>query len=551
MALEIVVDDSIGPGTRITLGAGDDLFVAEGATVSTADSSITIICASGGHSVDIQGAVHAKDSLALAMGSNGSESGQHLTIGAHGFIGNDNYTTGVPAAGVLGNNSIVDNQGTIDSALFGLAVGGVDPTATTIVNNSGLIHGGLFAVYKAGDTFDTLVLTNTGEIRADGRPNAAAYDSSFENSVDHVINHGLMVGRIDLGKGDDLYDGRGGGELRGQASGDMGSDKMFGGAFADVFKGGDGIDTLDGGGGDDSLDGGTDSDLIAGGAGKDTLIGDDGNDTLDGGTGNDLLTGDDGQDSLTGGAGNDSLHGGSDNDTLSGGDGNDHLTGGAGADLMRGGAGSDLYVVDSSLDKVDEAGGSGIDAVLSAISFNLGNPAGVHGRVENLALENLATAITATGNSLDNTLTGNDFGNTLAGGAGKDALDGGKGGDTLIGGIGVDVLTGGKGNDVFVFNEPLSAQNRDIVTDFANAAGDNDTFRLAHSIFTALGGAGHLKAGFFHVGTAAHDANDHIIYNRATGALSYDSNGDADGGSVLIATLTNKPLLSAHDFAVI
>ena len=62
---------------------------------------------------------------------------------------------------------------------------------------------------------------------------------------------------------------------------------------------------------------------------------------------------------------------------------------------------------------------------------------------------------------------------------------------------------------------------------------------------------GALKADAFHAGSAAADASDHVIYNKATGVLSYDSNGNAAGGVVQLALLTKKPTLTASDFAVI
>jgi hypothetical protein len=52
-----------------------------------------------------------------------------------------------------------------------------------------------------------------------------------------------------------------------------------------------------------------------------------------------------------------------------------------------------------------------------------------------------------------------------------------------------------------------------------------------------LGAAGAPKAAFFCVGTAAHDAHDHIICNKATGGLFYDSNGIVAGGVTRLATL--------------
>ena len=73
---------------------------------------------------------------------------------------------------------------------------------------------------------------------------------------------------------------------------------------------------------------------------------------------------------------------------------------------------------------------------------------------------------------------------------------------------------------------------------------------LAKSVFTALtGNAGvQLAANEFFVGTAAHDADDRIIYNASTGALIYDSNGNVAGGAVQFATLESLPTLSHTSF---
>ena len=60
-----------------------------------------------------------------------------------------------------------------------------------------------------------------------------------------------------------------------------------------------------------------------------------------------------------------------------------------------------------------------------------------------------------------------------------------------------------------------------------------------------------LNPAFFHAGPAAADANDYIVYNRATGGLIYDSNGNAAGGVFALAVLTNKPVLTFADFVVI
>jgi Ca2+-binding RTX toxin-like protein len=156
------------------------------------------------------------------------------------------------------------------------------------------------------------------------------------------------------------------------------------------------------------------------------------------------------------------------------------LDGGGGADTMRGGAGNDVYVVNDVLDIVDELsnGGAGVfDMVRSSISFSLVGSAGLQGAVENLVLT--GSAVSGTGNALRNAISGNTAANLLDGRSGSDSLQ------------------GGLGNDVFVFSTALGATtNLDSVVDFGNAAGNNDSFRLDHAIFTALADGGRWTRSF-------------------------------------------------------
>ncbi|PVE26508.1 Ig family protein, partial [Enterococcus faecalis] len=92
----------------------------------------------------------------------------------------------------------------------------------------------------------------------------------------------------------------------------------------------------------------------------------------------------------------------------------------------------DIYVVDSTTDTIRENPDEGIDTVRSGVTYT--TPA----NVENLTLTG-TTAISGTGNALDNFLTGNSANNTLNGGLGNDTLNGGAGRDTLIGGLGNDI----------------------------------------------------------------------------------------------------------------
>ena len=155
------------------------------------------------------------------------------------------------------------------------------------------------------------------------------------------------------------------------------------------------------------------------------------------------------------------------------------------------------------------------------------------------------------GNGVDNILDGRSGNDTLNGNAGNDTLKGQYGDDTLDGGFGRDFLLGGPGKDTFLFDTTLGGTNIDRVLDFTPV---DDTFRLEDSKFTALtGGLGTLAAQKFYTGTAAHDADDRIIYNSTTGELFYDADGTGTGMAIKFAILTSavKPALSAADFYII
>jgi Ca2+-binding RTX toxin-like protein len=137
------------------------------------------------------------------------------------------------------------------------------------------------------------------------------------------------------------------------------------------------------------------------------------------------------------------------------------------------------------------------------------------------------------------TLYGMDDQDTLRGENGSDTLDGGAGGDQLFGGLGNDTLTGGIGSDSFRFDTALNgASNVDTVTDF-NVA-QVDTILLDDAIFTNLSGTVGNSITFeeLRIGSAAQDANDHIIYNDVTGALFYDADGVGGAAAVQFATLS-------------
>ncbi len=164
--------------------------------------------------------------------------------------------------------------------------------------------------------------------------------------------------------------------------------------------------------------------------------------------------------------------------------------------------------------------------------------------VQNVTATGTAS-IRISGNSLDNTIIGNRGNNTVKAGAGDDAVDGGYGNDSL---------SGGAGDDKFIFSSKLGSDktdrkvNFDKITDFTSK---DDTIELDNKIFKKLGKAGDLKSSFFTVGTEAKDKNDYLIYNKATGVLSYDADGSGSKAAVEFAQLKKGLVLKYSDLDII
>jgi len=218
------------------------------------------------------------------------------------------------------------------------------------------------------------------------------------------------------------------------------------------------------------------------------------------------------------------LYGNAATNQFVGGNGNDMIIGFGGGDTMNGGAGNDAYYTFAPGDVIVETAGNGTDSVFSYTSFTL---------AADDDIEVLSTY--SFGGTEAYNLTGNQLAQLVYGNAGNNILNGA---------AGADFLNGFGGADTFAFTTALGAGNIDTIGDMTAGL---DTIALDDAIFTGLGNL----ADAFVTGSAAVDANDRIIYNSATGALSFDADGTGGGAAVQFATVSAGLALTASDFQVI
>ncbi|OGI00759.1 MAG: hypothetical protein A2Y25_10270 [Candidatus Melainabacteria bacterium GWF2_37_15] len=299
----------------------------------------------------------------------------------------------------------------------------------------------------------------------------------------NVQTNNSSYSNITINYGNDTVSGNGGND---RVSGDTyyGNNTNYSGNF----------NTITVNYGDDTISGGNDNDIIYGenyyllnrnyNSYSSIITVNSGNDVIYGNDGNDLIIGDSysiensnyygnfntinltyGNDTVLGGYGNDIIYADGfyeynyndiySENTINIVPGNDSIDGGPGADTMYGGAGDDIYVVDDISDVVTEYLNQGNDTVQSSIDYTLGD------NLENLVLT--GTAISGTGNNLDNVLTGNAGNNLLNGGVGSDTYNfsSGYGQDTIEEFNGTDQIKFGP--DITVNNLTVSKQDNDLV----------------------------------------------------------------------------------------
>jgi len=404
----------------------------------------------------------------------------------------------------------------------------------------------------AGD--DTYIVDSTGD-------RVIEVGGQGMDTIETTVSLTLVanVENLTLTGFDDL-DGTGN-ALGNTITGNEAANRLYGLAGDDILNGGDGVDTLTGGTGNDTLDGGYGSDTMIGGLGDDTYVVDfradpalneAGDATIEkAGEGRDTVIA---WDSWTLGANIENLTlagigpstatGNSLDNTITGNDGDNVLSGGGGKDTLAGGLGNDTYLVDSLTVTVVEQAGGGTDKMIFSVSATMG------ANVE-IGVVSGTGATGITGGETDNLIGGNAAANVLEGAGGNDALmghggadtlKGGGGNDFLFGGTEVDTLTGGAGSDQFAIGTG-GGQGVDKITDFVSGT---DTLHVINDYVS-----GYLLAGGFVNGTSAHDQDDIAIYDKASGKLYVDYDGNGPQARVLLASFTPGTVLAASDIQLI
>ena len=372
-----------------------------------------------------------------------------------------------------------------------------------------------------GDTFlalagDDFIYAGSANDRLRGGLGADMLDGGIGiDTADYLDNFGAVFVNLDIGKG-----------FGNAAQGDtyVSIENVVGTIYNDFIIGSVGANVLDGSQGDDILIGYLGADTLIGGTGFDIASYEENagaifiNMATGLGYGNaaqgDTFSGIEG---IIGTSYNDYIIAYSQNFSPNGGPTlRSYVNAGAGNDYVYSGNGSDTLV-----------GGLGEDTVsyelyFTGASVNLANNAG--------PLDSLTGFENVVGSRFNDTLYGDN------------------GDNVLFGKLGNDELFGGEGRDSFVFDTPLagSGANIDRILGFT----EYDFIYLDRStVFTALP-FGQLSPSAFVVGSAATTADQHIIYNQATGALYYDSDGSGSAAQIQFATLVGNPTISFEQFFV-
>jgi Ca2+-binding RTX toxin-like protein len=483
---------SQGNDTYVIDNVGDIITELAGEGVDTVRSTITTVLGANLENLVLTGTG--------SINGTGNADDNSLT----GNTGNNILDGGIGAdtmVGGLGNDTyVIDGTGDI---IIELASEGTDLVRSAIsmtlgANLENLTLTGTSAISGTGNDLNNIITGNDGSNLLDGGVGADRLigglgdDTFIVDNIGDVLTEALSTGGLDVVMSSVTY----------TLSNYIERLNLTGSASVNA-TGNTLANTLAGNAGDNVLNGGSGADTLIGSQGNDTYVIDNVGDIITelAGEGVDTVRstittvlGANLENLVLTGTGSINGTGNADDNSLTGNTGNNILDGGIGADTMVGGLGNDTYVIDGTGDIIIELASEGTDLVRSAISMTLG------ANLENLTLTG-TSAISGTGNDLNNIITGNDGSNLLDGGVGADRLIGGLGDDTfIVDNIG-DVLT-----------EALSTGGLDVVMSSVTYTLSNYIERLNLTGSASVNATGNTLAN-----TLAGNAGDNVL-NGGSGA---------------------------------
>lgn len=103
--------------------------------------------------------------------------------------------------------------------------------------------------------------------------------------------------------------------------------------------------------------------------------------------------------------------------------------------------------------------------------------------------------------------------------------------------------------DKFVFKGKLAPEKH--VAKIGDFAPGEDMILLSKGLFKGIGEKGPLKGKYFHAGKKAADEDDRIVYDRDSGKVWFDKDGQGGAEAKLFAKLKGDTKLKADDFIVV
>jgi len=555
VATPVTVSLSISGSQQTTLTSSDTLLNIQNLIGGSGADSLT-----GDDSANYLQGLAGNDALKGGVGNNildGGDGNDTLEAGngnnrIYGGAGDDSITVGNGnnlIYGDDGNDTIIAGNG--DNRIFG----GAGNDQITVAGGSNSINVGIGNDIVNGGAGNDVIQggAGTNTLNGGGGVNTLSYEEATVNlSVSLAVSVAQTTGySIDaISNFQNLIGGSGNDTLTGNASantlqGGLGNDLLVGGAGDDIYVGGGGSDTV-------SFVGATQG-VVA------TLL--PVNPTIDYTT--DKAIG------LATGEGTDTLWqisnliGSQYGDQLTGDGFANTLNGGGGRDVLTGGGGADTFILSSPIGQsttstISYMGSGLVDPSIPSKFYIPFDGSLIGGSFSFVITDPWGYGVGPyQGGYLNKaTISGSSTDGTLASLVASFKLDS----DYSLMDYTIDLGDANHSNAIAVTFKSVGSVSMNVnltssgisfptITDFLSGT---DCIDLSSSIFSSLGTVGSLDTTKLCMGSAAQSSADRIIYNAASGVISYDADGTGASAAMVIAVLSNKPqTLSASDFVVI